>query len=361
MLNDPTKDLLEPREFQSHMNGLMSQHSWGKLRADWHSPTSTLYPVPLTREALRPGTVYLDPFSHVSMVAGWQDAGGGKARLVIADAQPTNYIAIHRYIEGRLVYRQDRPAGFRWFRPFARVPNEETWALLGSDAITPARVGSRLFHGRAPRESESSFREKIETLEDPNPRDPEEALAALVDALQATVRERAKIVESGFRVRVEGGKEIPLPSTARGMFHGFGDWQAWSTPCRDLRLLGFLRILSHFPEAVASNPLRYGLPPAQPPHEVRSRLESVRERLLRARSFAYRRSDGSEQTLSLFDVIQRRVAFEVGYNPNDCPEVRWGAPAASSELKTCALRATPQAQTRMETYRSEFQEGYGCE
>jgi hypothetical protein len=361
MLNDPMKGLLRPGAFQNHMIGLMSRHSWGKLRADWYSSTSTLYPVPLTREALRPGTVYLDPFSHVSMVAGWQDAGDGKARLIIADAQPTNYIAIHRYIEGRLVYRQDRPAGFRWFRPFGREPDQKTWTLLGSGSITPARVGPRLFHGRAPRESESSFRERIETLQDPNPRNPEEALGALVEAFQATLSERAKIVESGFRVRVDGGQEIPLPPTARLMFHGFGDWQAWSTPCRDLRLLGFMRILSHFPEAVASNPARYMLPPDQSSQDIRSRLETAREQMLKARSFTYRRSDGSEQALTLYEVFQRRTAFEIGYNPNDCPEIRWGAPAGSDEISTCVLRVSPQQRALMEIYRSEFQEGYGCE
>ena len=42
-----------------------------------------------------------------------------------------------------------------------------------------------------------------------------------------------------------------------------------------------------------------------------------------SRKFSYLRSDGSQWTLSLKDVVDRATDFEMAYNPNDCIELRW--------------------------------------
>jgi hypothetical protein len=60
-------------------------------------------------------------------------------------------------------------------------------------------------------------------------------------------------------------------------------------------------------------------------------------------SISYTRSDGSEQRLSLAEIISRKEAYEIGYNPNDCIEVRWGAPENSSERST-GKRFAPASQ-----------------
>jgi hypothetical protein len=75
---------------------------------------------------------------------------------------------------------------------------------------------------------------------------------------------------------------------------------------------------------------------------------------LRARAFVYTRSDGSPQTLTLADVMERADAFEVAYNPNDCAEVRWGAPEGSPERSTCSRNAPDQQHKSMQTYRAWF-------
>ncbi len=53
----------------------------------------------------------------------------------------------------------------------------------------------------------------------------------------------------------------------------------------------------------------------------------------RRRRFTYERSDGSSFSLSLADVLARAADLEMAYNPNDCPEARWGAPAGSEEAR----------------------------
>jgi hypothetical protein len=77
---------------------------------------------------------------------------------------------------------------------------------------------------------------------------------------------------------------------------------------------------------------------------------------LATRKFAYTRSDGSSWTLSLKDVIDRAEALEMAYNPNDCVELRWGAPPDSEEVSTCRRYAPAAQRAKMIKYRTWFQE-----
>ena len=52
----------------------------------------------------------------------------------------------------------------------------------------------------------------------------------------------------------------------------------------------------------------------------------------------------------------QRTGVEVGYNPNDCPELRWGAPKGSAERSTCRRRAPEEQRLKMEAYRAWFHE-----
>lgn len=60
------------------------------------------------------------------------------------------------------------------------------------------------------------------------------------------------------------------------------------------------------------------------------------------------------QRLVLGDVIRRARELEVAYNPNDCMEVRWGAPYGSPEMRTCQRRAPAAQRALMDEYRTWF-------
>jgi hypothetical protein len=120
-----------------------------------------------------------------------------------------------------------------------------------------------------------------------------------------------------------------------------------------MRLLISIDAVVTFPDTVAAHPERFGIreaDQARAAQEVRDALASE----LQARSFEYSRSDGSLWKLTLADVITRMKALEVAYNPNDCAEIRWGAPDGSKERATCKRRASKAQQTRMEAYRKWF-------
>ena len=90
--------------------------------------------------------------------------------------------------------------------------------------------------------------------------------------------------------------------------------------------------------------------------EVKAELQRVLASELATRKFSYPRSDGSAWTLTLRDVIDRAVDLETAYNPNDCVELRWGAPAKSDEASTCKRYAPAAQREKMSKYRAWFHE-----
>src|SRR5690606_19711601 len=79
------------------------------------------YPVPLTREAIRPGTMFADPYGHLFVIADWIPQGtGGHGVLVGAAAQPHGTVGRRRFWRGSFLYTPDTTdagAGFKAFRP----------------------------------------------------------------------------------------------------------------------------------------------------------------------------------------------------------------------------------------------------
>ena len=115
------------------------------------------------------------------------------------------------------------------------------------------------------------------------------------------------------------------------IFETTGAWEDYSTPARDFRLLIAIDVVRGFPEHVARRADRYAMPAGKSAADVKAELDSVLAAELAAHKFTYTRSDGTQWTLTLKDVIDREPDLEMAYNPNDCVELRWGAPAGSEE------------------------------
>ena len=127
------------------------------------------------------------------------------------------------------------------------------------------------------------------------------------------------------------------------IFETSGAWEDYSTPARDFRLLIAIDVVRGFPDHVVRRAARSAMPNGKSIAEVKSELQRVLASELASRKISYTRSDGSQWTLSLKEVIDRAADFEMAYNPNDCVEVRWGAPENNEEASTCKRHA-PQVQ-----------------
>ena len=90
--------------------------------------------------------------------------------------------------------------------------------------------------------------------------------------------------------------------------------------------------------------------------DVKAELQSVLASELATRKFSYLRSDGSPGRLRSRTWSTARQALEMAYNPNDCVELRWGAPDRSDEASTCKRHAPSAQRAKMAEYRAWFHE-----
>jgi hypothetical protein len=56
------------------------------------------------------------------------------------------------------------------------------------------------------------------------------------------------------------------------------------------------------------------------------------------------------------EVLARKPAYEMAYNPNDCAEMRWGAKPGTKEYSSCRRHAPAEQRAKMKQYRIWFRE-----
>ncbi len=314
-----------------------------------------LYPLPLTREALRPGTVFADPYGHTLVVAKWVPQGiRGAGMLLAADAQPDATVSRKRFWRGNFLFTPETHevgAGFKAFRPLIERRQDRSVEALSSEALASASAfipPSRSQH----QGTLDDFYARMDELIYPRPIALTDRLEQLVSALYEQVERRIAPIDVGERGIPAGARPIAMPE-GYAVFETSGHWEDFATPSRDMRLLIAIDAVRRLPSEVGQRPERFGIR-SEDAAEQEKATASLLEAALSARKFRYARSDGSPFELSLADVMARSKALEAAYNPNDCPEYRWGAVQGSDEYAPCK-RSAPRAQRNlMERYRAWF-------
>ncbi len=316
------------------------------------------YPVPLKQDALRPGTIYADPYGHILvLVKRVPQTADGAGVFLAVDGQPDATVARKRFWRGNFLFAQD-PAlggpGFKRFRPIVRENNGALRRLTNAEIAEDPDYGD--FSLQQSTIGVEEFYDRMDDVMSPAPLDPVQAMKEAVIALEEQVNARVNSVENGRKFLADGPPTVDMPNGA-SIFETNGAWENFATPSRDLRLLIAVDVVRNFPDRVARRPERYKMPKGQTPEEVKAKLEAVLNAELAARKFSYTRSDGSSWTLTLDDVLVRIGDLEMAYNINDCAEVRWGALEGSEEISTCKRRAPAVQQQKMASeYRPWFNE-----
>jgi hypothetical protein len=336
------------------MNGVHS----GTARTAYDNGNSDYYPVALNRNSLRPGVVYADPYGHTFVIVRWVPQSRKKPGILLAvDAQPDGTIAVKRFWKGNFLFNTTEvigEPGFKTFRPILR--QNEGWKLLKNKELTETS-GFVPFSVEQQNLEPETFYQNMERMINPEPLDPEEALLNLIIALYEQLQVRVNSVANGEAYfKAHPGAVIPMPSTANGLFQTGGDWENFSTPNRDLRLLIAMDAVLDFPGQVFRFPEDYKISRLTSPEKVRENLQQLLKKRVAELSITYIRTDGSSQQLSIGDILDRRDAFEMAYNPNDGPEIRWGAPENSQECSTCRRKAPTNHLDKMKSFRKWFQQ-----
>jgi hypothetical protein len=329
----------------------------GNGRTALKDNNTDFYPVPLTQETLRPGTVYADPYGHtLVLVRRVPQSGKGAGVFLAADAQPDGTVARKRFWRGNFLFAQD-PAlggrGFKRFRPVVRGRNGALRRLTNDEIAKNPQYGD--FSLDQSRLGIEAFYDRMDDVMSPEPLDPVRAMREAITSLEEQVKVRVTSVENGRKYQNRGRGKVSMPDGA-AIFETTGPWEDFSTPARDLRLLIAMDVVRGFPDRVARRPERYAMPKGKSVAEVKAELQSVLASELAARKFSYPRSDGSLWNLTLKDVFDRMTVLEMAYNPNDCVELRWGAPAGSAEASTCRRHAPSAQRAKMKKYRPWFHE-----
>ncbi|MCB9628054.1 MAG: C40 family peptidase [Sandaracinaceae bacterium] len=316
------------------------------------SNATDVYPVALERASLAPGTVFADPYGHLLIIARWVPQTATEYGVLIgADAQPDGTVALRRFWRGSFLFSPDTSsagAGFKAFRPVRA--RREGVVPRSNDALTSApRAWSRQQYAG----SVDDFYDRMEALINPRPLEPSGQLRVLVDALDESAQRRVVSVDNGEQyVREHPQSTVEMPE-GYAVFETTGAWEDFATPSRDMRLLISIDAVVGFPDSVLRQPSRFGVTPAEA-QQAAARLEAELSALLAERAITYVRSDGAPQRVTLADLVARQQALEVAYNPNDCVEVRWGAPEGSPERRSCRRHAPPAQARRMAAYREWF-------
>jgi hypothetical protein len=314
------------------------------VRVAGNDDNTDFYTVPLTQQALRPGTVYADPYGHVLILVHREPELNGKPGVFLAvDAEPDGSITRKRFWRGNFLFVHDPALGSPGFKRFRPILRDKNGALR---RLTNAEINKNPSYGDSSLDqlqmSAEDFYDRMDDVMSPDPLDPVKAMTDAIASLNEQVKTRVTSVENGRKYQEKQPGEISMPNGA-SIFETSGAWEDYSTPARDFRLLIAIDVVRGFPDRVVRRAARYTMPNGKSVEDVKNELQGVLASELTARKISYTRSDGSQWTLSLKEVLDRAVKFEMAYNPNDCAELRWAAPDNSEEVSTCKRHA-PQAQ-----------------
>ena len=324
----------------------------GDERADF-------YPIELSRESIRPGTIFVDPYGHLLVVAMWVDQGEGSPGLLFAiDGHPDQSIGRKRFWQGAFLFVDDMSwgaGGFKAFRPVVARQRRGEWEVR---TLSNAEIAAHPAYGNHSDEQyrlgTEGFYERMERVVNPTPLEPHEAQRAMLEAFHELVLERVDSVAAGETfMAARRHAPISMPDGPE-IFETAGAWEDYSTPARDLRLLIALDLVLGLPDRVTANPGAFAFSRERTPTEVAEGMRAMLRDYLASHHVSYVRSNGRPARLSLADVVARRTALEMAYNPNDCAEIRWGAPETSEERSSCRRRAPDEQLERMEGYREWF-------
>jgi hypothetical protein len=333
-----------PTNFAEYLRDVGDVVHTGAVRVVAADDNTDFYTVPLTRKALHPGTVYADPYGHVLMLVHLVPEADGKPGVYLAvDAEPDGSITRKRFWRGNFLFVHD-PAlgspGFKHFRPIVGEKNGPLRRLTNAEIAKNPQYGD--FSAEQSQINAEDFYDKMDDVMSPDPLDPVKAMTDAIASLYEQVKVRVTSVENGRKYQEKTAGITAMPD-GPSIFETTGAWEDYSTPARDFRLLIAIDVVRNFPERFARRSNRYAIPAGKSVDDVKRDLQGVLDTELAQRKLSYTRSDGSQWTLTLKEVLARAPDFEMAYNPNDCAELRWAAPEGSDEASTCKRHA-PQAQ-----------------
>lgn len=148
---------------------------------------------------------------------------------------------------------------------------------------------------------------------------------------------REQFVQDAWReVRAHGPITYPENRSNENIFQALGRWETWSSPSSDVDrrnkyfyLADWMEYALRLYELVPASLDKTGLEryTIQSQSDLAVALLAEKNRIFAERSMEYTNSVGNKVRLSLLDIEQR--LYDLSFDPNHPPELRWGAPEGS--------------------------------
>jgi hypothetical protein len=358
---DLTGPMIDARREIPQMLGLVTSAHF-RYAPDYAGPLlPDHYPVKITRESIKPGTILYDPYGHLAVV--YKVTAQGRVHFI--DAHPGNALTRGVYGKAHKRYIPEVGGGFKRWRPQKLVGATELadGSYQGGSIVLAADKdlgdwSAEQFFGTEPKRPKDWERGRFvhdgETLEYYQfvrrrlakghfRYDPVEETRSMVRVLCEDLQYRVHAVDAAIAARMH---LRPQPSRLPDNIYGTsGDWEVHSTPSRDARLKTAFKELrdevARFLElaAAGSDHIAYG------GSDLRRDLLEVYTREASACTISYARTGGALQQLSFADVTRR--LHLLSFDPHHCVERRWGA-NSKEELSSC-----PDGSDKAEWYAAE--------
>lgn len=339
-----------PRNAPDFLTGIFNIVSTAMLRVNAEQDGrlfTDFYPLEITREAVRPGTVVYDIYGHVSIVYEIEDDG----RILMISSHPDYTVSREPFGQSVVRSGPELGSGILAWRPIklkgARRTSDGNYIggrIVGTSNEKLTDFSLEQYWGTHPDESGRWDMAKFESddrvlgyydfvrarLRKPGtPFDPVDEMARATDALCTSFLARKTAVNLAIYAGIhEQAAPDRLPDNIYGTY---GDWERYATPSRDARLrTQAIEVDQLARDLIARH--EAGDPSIDfPIGNLPAALHDVYDRRATTCRINYKRTDGSIVRLNMHHALDR--LFDLSFDPFHCPERRWGA--SGNELSTC--------------------------
>ncbi|GMU92083.1 MAG: hypothetical protein AMXMBFR4_11410 [Candidatus Hydrogenedentota bacterium] len=178
---------------------------------------------------------------------------------------------------------------------------------------------------------------------------PFEFLEEYADELVDMYEMREQFVQDAWRdVQQNGLITYPEEREDENIFQAFGRWETWSSPSSDVDrrnkyfyladwMDNAIRWYESAPQLVDLKGFeKYNIKDKE---DLTEAIVAEKNRIFKEKSMQYRNSKGEMVTLTLADIEER--LYDLSFDPNHAPELRWGARKGTPEYETAKLLPTP--------------------
>ena len=173
---------------------------------------------------------------------------------------------------------------------------------------------------------------------------PMEFLENSIMEFSEMMEERKLFVESAWSdVLANGRITFPNDTNSENIYQANGRWETFSSPSSDVdRKNKYNYITTRLEDMLVNfNPSSevYDFLGFNSSNELADSVLKRKRELFADKKITYKKSDGSEVILTIADIENR--LFDLSFDPNHPPELRWGAPKNSGERQNMKLFSTP--------------------